>query len=337
MGDGFARWRQADTIYKRALELSPEARPGYVNGACGDDAALQAMVERLLGPSEEGNLATGGALQGPLGDRLAEAMGAADSDPTMPRVTRSSLEPGRRIGHYEVTARIGAGGMGIVYQGRDTRLKRDVAIKVLPAHLVESPTAISRFQREAEMLAALNHPGIATIHSIEKVGDERFLVMELVEGRTLAERLTEPLDLGRALEIACRIAEAMEAAHERGIVHRDLKPSNVMLTIKDAIKLLDFGLALPVAIERGIDGSQPIELDRLTESGAIVGTAPYMSPEQIRGETVGKRSDIWAYGCLLFEMITGNRAFDGDTSADVLRPARRARARRAGLPRAPSS
>jgi len=230
------------------------------------------------------------------------------------------LAPGTRLGPYEITAQIGAGGMGEVYQATDTNLARRVAIKVLPDALALDPERLARFDREAKTLAALSHPNIAGVHGLEKSGGTIALVMELVEGPTLADRIVEgPLPVDDALAIARQIAEALEAAHEQGIVHRDLKPSNVKVRPDGTVKVLDFGLAKAVETSpaSGLTQSPTITTPAMTQAGLILGTAAYMSPEQARGKTVDRRSDIWAFGCVLYEMLTGRRAFGGDEVSDV--------------------
>ncbi len=234
-----------------------------------------------------------------------------------------SLEPGQRLAHYIVAGKIGEGGMGVVYRATDTRLNREVAIKVLPPALAGDADRLARFQREAHVLASLNHPGIASIYGLEEAGGVRALVLELVEGPTLAERLAaSPLPLNEALEIALPMAEALEAAHERGIIHRDLKPANVKITPGGAVKLLDFGLAKALE-EEGDAGSQdasrsPTLTAAATRAGVILGTAAYMSPEQARGKPADRRADIWAFGVVLYEMLSGQRLFEGETISDVL-------------------
>src|SRR5271170_3786490 len=218
---------------------------------------------------------------------------------------------GETIGSYRITAKLGAGGMGEVYRARDTKLDRDVAIKVLPAALAQDPERLARFEREAKVLAALNHPNIAQIYGIE----DRALIMELVEGQTLRGQLA----LDTAVNYAHQIADALEAAHEKNIIHRDLKPANIMITPAGVVKVLDFGLA---AVAQSSDPSNPANSPTLTISptraGMILGTAGYMSPEQARGKAVDKRADIWAFGVVLFEMLTGKRLFEGETVSDTL-------------------
>ena len=233
-----------------------------------------------------------------------------------------ALPLGTRIGPYEVTALLGAGGMGQVYRAIDTNLKRAVALKVLPESVVADPERIARFQREAEVLAALNHPNIAAIYGLERSDGTTALILELVEGPTLAERIARgPIHVDEALLIAKQIASALEAAHELGIIHRDLKPANVKVRSDGVMKVLDFGLAKVVeSAESALDASQSptITSPAKTRTGVILGTAAYMSPEQARGKTVDKRTDIWAFGCVLYEMLTGRRAFAGGTVSDII-------------------
>ena len=233
-----------------------------------------------------------------------------------------SLSPGTRLGPYEITGPLGAGGMGEVYRARDSRLNRDVAIKTLPAAVAEDANRMARFQREAQVLAALSHPHIAAIYGLEESGGVRALVMELVEGPTLSERIAAgPMPLAEALALARQIGEALEAAHEKGIVHRDLKPANIKLTADNQVKVLDFGLAKAYDPEAASGGnlthSPTLTLDA-TRAGVIMGTAGYMSPEQARGKPVDKRADIWAFGVVLLEMLTGKSIFEGETVSDTL-------------------
>ena len=232
-----------------------------------------------------------------------------------------SLISGDRLQYYEITGPLGAGGMGVVYQARDTKLGRDVAIKVLPEDFADNPERLARFQREAQVLASLNHPNIAAIYGLEESDGVHFLVLELVPGETLAERIARGgLSVEEALEIASQIAEALEEAHESGIVHRDLKPANVKITPDGKVKVLDFGLAKAFAEESAAaDSSLSPTLTRdATRAGVILGTAAYMSPEQARGKSVDKRSDIFSFGCVLYEMLTGRKAFDGEEVSDIL-------------------
>ena len=231
------------------------------------------------------------------------------------------LLAGARLGPYEVTALLGAGGMGEVYRARDTKLGRDVALKVLASALARDALYMARFEREARVLASLNHPNVGAIYGLEESGDVQALVMELVEGETLADRIGRgPIPLEEALELARQMAVALEYAHEKGIVHRDLKPQNVKITIDGVVKVLDFGLAKiaePTAPSGSPDDSPTLTLEA-TRAGQIMGTAAYMAPEQARGATVDKRVDIWAFGAVLSEMLTGKRVFSGETTSDIL-------------------
>ena len=225
-----------------------------------------------------------------------------------------ALEVGSRLGHYDVTALIGEGGMGQVWQARDTQLNRDVALKILPDAFAADPDRLARFQREAQVLASLNHPNIAAIYGIEEAEGTRALVLELVEGPTLADRIAQgPIPLDEALPIAKQIAEALEAAHEAGVIHRDLKPANIKVREDGTVKVLDFGLAKALDTTPEGDPSQsPTLTAAATQMGVILGTAAYMSPEQARGKPVDKRTDIWAFGVVLYEMLTGTRPFQGE-------------------------
>jgi serine/threonine protein kinase len=225
-----------------------------------------------------------------------------------------AIQIGQQLGSLEVTALLGKGGMGEVYRARDTKLKRDVAIKILPDEFARDADRVSRFQREAEVLASVNHPNIAAIYDLQETRGSRYLVLELVEGETLADRIARgPIPVEEALNIAKSICEALEAAHEKGIIHRDLKPANVKITPDGKVKVLDFGLAR--AMEAGSIGTNLSNSPTLlsgTMGGMIVGTAAYMSPEQARGRAADQRSDVFAFGCVLYEMLTSRQAFQGE-------------------------
>ena len=233
-----------------------------------------------------------------------------------------SLKPGQRVAHYEIEGPLGAGGMGEVYRARDTKLERSVAIKVLPREFVEDRGRLDRFLREAKLLASVNHPKIATVHGLEEQGGHQFLIMELVAGEDLSERIARgPLPVEEALTTALHIAEAVEAAHEQGVIHRDLKPANIRVLPDEEVKVLDFGLAKATELDpASSDPSQTPTFapTSLSMQGVILGTAAYMSPEQARGRAVDKRADIWAFGCVLYEMLTGRQAFEGETITDTL-------------------
>ena len=308
MSDG-TRDRAAE-IYYAALQRPPEERPAFVRQATADDRDLQRELESLLGYAADA-------------DALLEQP-AFFSEQTRAFDGRTTVV-GEQIGPYRLLARLGAGGMGEVYRAHDSKLGRDVAIKALPSQLTSDPERRARFAREARLLATVNHPHIGMIYGLEETAGVAALVLELVEGPTLAERLARgPLPVRQALVIARQIAEALDAAHEKGIVHRDLKPANVVLQAaagsSDArAKVLDFGLAKLMPLQ---SISEPTEIrtdlvDKTLE-GHIVGTPAYMSPEQARGLAVDKRTDIWAFGCVLFEMLSGRRPFQGETVTDTI-------------------
>ena len=290
------RRSRVEEVCDAALDRDASERAAFIASACGDDVALRQEVEALLthAQSAEGF--------------LAASIGAVAVHAFRDGVT--SLV-GRQIGAYTIHARLGAGGMGEVYRARDTKLGRDVAIKVLPSAFMSDPDRLARFEREARLLATLNHPHIGAIYGVEEAAGGRALILELVEGPTLAERLSAgPLSVREAVSIARQMAEALDAAHEKGIIHRDLKPANIKVTPEGIVKVLDFGLAKAGALAgETTDG---------TRDGAILGTAGYMSPEQARGQAVDKRTDIFAFGAILYEMLSGRRAFDGETAMDAV-------------------
>ena len=294
------RWEQVRAIFQDALEHSDEGRAAFLSTACEGDVNIRHEVESLLAA----HVAAGEFLETPA-VRLA-----AD------RTVVPAMQPGDRIGGFEIVGVLGSGGMGEVYRARDATLQRDVAIKVLPRAVAADPHRVARFERESRILASLNHPNIAAIHSVAQVGDLRLLILELVEGPTLADRLrTGPLSSSEALDVARELASALEAAHERGVIHRDVKPANVKLISPSGIKLLDFGLAKEHA---PTDIARDAAVSDGTIDGVILGTCAYMSPEQARGKPTDRRTDVWAFGCVLFEMLSGTRAFDGDTTSDAI-------------------
>src|SRR5947199_9438961 len=231
-----------------------------------------------------------------------------------------ALSVGTRLGPYEITGSLGAGGMGEVYRARDRKLGREVALKILPSLFATDADRLSRFQREAEVLASLNHPHIAAIYSLEEANGSRFLVLELVEGQTLADRLKRgPLPMDEALTVAKHICEAIEAAHEKGIIHRDLKPANIKITSDGIVKVLDFGLAKVREAEAQASNlsNSPTVMTARSTPGIILGSAAYMSPEQAKGQEANRTSDVWAFGCVLYEMLTGRAPFEGETVSEV--------------------
>ncbi len=275
------RWQLVEKIFHGAAELKPQARLAFLHQACGGDESLRREVESLLAHESEDGKTFAGPAEEP---------------------------PPEFIAHYRIRAKLGEGGMGAVYRATDTKLGREVAIKVLPAAFAADPELMARLQREAKVLASLNHPNIAAIYGAE----DGALVMELVEGQDLSG----PLPLTTALNYAAQIASALDAAHEKGIVHRDLKPANIRVRRDGVVKVLDFGLAK--ATLPGSDSDSSPTLTQGTRTGAILGTAAYMAPEQARGQAVDKRADIWAFGAVLFEMLTGKRLFGGDSVSDSL-------------------
>ena len=295
-----ADWPRVREVFEAALAAPATEQRAYVTAACGDDGALLAAVEQLLASHDR------------AGSFLETPANATISD--IGETTGTTTFQGRRIGPYQITAWIGAGGMGEVYRARDAKLGRDVAIKILPTAFTSDPDRLARFEREARMLAALNHPHIGAIYGFEESDGIAALVLELVEGATLMNCLAGgPVLLDEALAIARQIADALDAAHERGIIHRDLKPANVKLTPDGTIKVLDFGLA---KVGPELQASPSPTMD--SRESVIAGTAPYMSPEQARGGRVDKRADIWAFGCVLYELLAGVSAFPGETTTDAL-------------------
>ena len=288
------RWHSIGELYEAALQRPADQRAAFLKQACADEK-LRAEVESLLGWK-------GG------GERLMEHSPGASPAPAGP------LAAGTRLGSYEILGPLGAGGMGEVYRARDTQLDREAAIKVLPAGLARDPERLLRFEREAKVLASLNHPNIAQVYGIAEGGGVRGIAMELVPGRIVSG--PRPLEI--VLGYAGQIAAALEAAHDRGVVHRDLKPANIMVRPDGTIKVLDFGLARLSTMQAEDPGEATTALVAPTHSGIILGTAAYMSPEQARGLVVDKRTDIWAFGVVLCELITGQRPFAGKTMTDIL-------------------
>jgi serine/threonine protein kinase len=287
------RWQEVKKVLAGALERAPGERPAYLDQACAEPD-LRREVESLIAAHEE----------------------TQSSFLAQPAIPAKELQVGSRLGPYEILSSIGAGGMGDVYRARDRRLGRSVAIKVLPPALVGDPGRLARFQREARMLASLNHPNIVTIHSFEEDDGVHFLTMELVDGQPLNQLIPKGgLPVERILDFAAAISEALAAAHEKGIVHRDLKPANVMVTNEGRVKVLDFGLAKEIREANSSDAT--LMSAEYTKMGVIVGTPAYMSPEQVAGRTINHRTDLFSLGTLLYEMATGQRPFLGQSTAEL--------------------
>lgn len=317
------RWRQVEELYHAASEREPGDRGAFLQQACQGDHELKSEVESLLRQETCGEGLLGWAT--PAGWSAAESWATPPADMRLLGLDAAAglskepalgLNPGDELGPYKIVDAIGSGGMGEVYRALDTQLERKVAIKVLPRALANDPERLARFEREAKVLAALNHPNIAVIYGLAEARGQRALVMELVAGETLARVIQKrrAMPFGSAAPVARQIAEALEAAHEKGIVHRDLKPGNVMVTPSGLVKVLDFGLAAMVQEESpaadDVTGSHALTMGK-TLAGTILGTAAYISPEQASGLPVDKRSDIWSYGAVLWEMLTGKRLFEG--------------------------
>jgi serine/threonine protein kinase/Tol biopolymer transport system component len=301
------RQRQVTELCHAALERNPSSRPAFLREACAGDEALRQEVESLLRYED----AADRFLERPVVEEVARLV---THDPE----SIGDFQ-GRRLGVYQIEARIGAGGMGEVYRARDTKLGRDVAIKVLPPEFTRSADRRARLEREARLLASLNHRHIAQVYGFEESDGIAGLVMELVPGETLDTIIkADGVRPAHALAIARQICDGLEAAHEKGIVHRDLKPANIKVTPDGVVKVLDFGLAKAIAGEFVDAAHLPARPSEGTKQGVILGTATYMSPEQARGQPVDTRTDIWAFGCVLYEMLSGSRAFPGDSLTDTL-------------------
>ena len=291
-------WRQITEIFHAALARDPQGRDGFLSEACGADPALRREVESLMAAHREA---------GPFGESPMS-------------MSRPTLESGTSLGPYFIHSLLGAGGMGEVYRAQDPRLGRDVAIKVLPSHLTLDPARFARFEREARVLASLNHSNIGALYGLEEFDGGRALVMELVEGEDLVHRLARgPIPLAGALSIAKQIAEALEAAHDQGIIHRDLKPANIKVRDDGTVKVLDFGMAKVLETSPHAEAKNSFTLPgQSTEVGIILGTPGHMSPEQAAGKGADKRADIWAFGVVLYEMLTAQALFSGGTTSEVV-------------------
>jgi serine/threonine protein kinase/Tol biopolymer transport system component len=312
------RWPRVKALFQGAVERPAEERAAFLAAATGDDAALRREVESLLA-SDTSDVS--------FFDRLPVASDSVPADPLLGAEAASAdlvpphvLSAGLRVGPYEIVAPLGAGAMGEVYRAHDTKLNRDVALKVLPKLFALDRDRLARFTREAQLLAALNHPNIAAIYGLDESNGAPALVLELVEGPTLADHLARgSIPLDEALTIARQIAEALEAAHEKGVIHRDLKPANIKITRSGVVKVLDFGLAKvwDGAPQADLSASPGLTATALGEQ-TILGTPAYMSPEQARGKSLDQRTDIWSFGCVLYEMLSGRAPFAADTVSDTI-------------------
>jgi len=299
------RWKQIDQIFEAALELAVDKRSAFLEEACAGDDELRKEVETLLSSEHQAGSSIDGSPKLIAANLIAQSKG--------------KLSGALLAGRYQIISSLGAGGMGEVYREKDLRLDRDVAIKVLPESLAANPDALSRFEREAKAVAALSHPNILSIHDFASDNGVSFAVMELLEGETLRQHINaSPFSWRKAVEIAVPIAEGLAAAHSRGVIHRDLKPENIFLTKDGQIKILDFGLAQWKRTTLEQELSTAKTESQLTQSGMVMGTVPYMSPEQVRGIPVDARSDIFSFGSVLYEILSGTRAFSGNTAADTL-------------------
>jgi len=297
------RWKQVDSLLQSVLERPPEERDAFLRHACATDEALEREVRSLLTAQQQ----AGGFLETPAIEAAARALARQQKNNNQRKPDDSPI--GRTISHYRVIGKLGAGGMGVVYEAEDIRLKRRVALKFLPDNLAHDPTALQRFKREAYAASSLNHPGICTIYEVEEQDGQPVLVMELLEGESLKERIRNgPVSTDELLDLGTQMSDALAAAHAKGVIHRDIKPANIFMAGPGRVKILDFGLA------KAVPGHRPeIEPDEesLTVEGVIPGTTAYMSPEQVRGEEIDARSDLFSLGVVLYEAATGKRPFIG--------------------------
>jgi eukaryotic-like serine/threonine-protein kinase len=298
------RWQLVDKLLGEALEYEPNGRAAFLDQVCMGDAALRRKVETLLAAHERAE----SFIETPALEVAAQALA---------QQARSMV--GRRLGRYQILSLLGAGGMGEVYCARDTHLNREVAVKVLPAHLAQDVVARARFEREAQAVAALSHPNILAIHDFGMEQDIHYAVTELLEGETLRQRLTGgALPWHEAVKLGVAVADGLAAAHAKGIIHRDLKPENLFLSSDGRVKILDFGLARRKPVATLSVASSTPTVENVTEPGMVMGTVGYMSPEQVRGEEVDERSDLFAFGCVLYETVAGERAFARQTAAETM-------------------
>ena len=297
------RWAAVKRIHQSALDRDPSERAAFVDESCGDDERLRREVQSLLTYATDAE----SFLERP----------ALDIAPKPPSESDRATLVGRAVSHYQVLSLLGAGGMGEVYLARDARLNRNVALKILPGELGADPDRMQRFAREARAASALNHPNVATIYDVGESDGLRFIVMEHVEGDTIAARIGGPLTPSEVVDVAVQAADALDVAHAKGITHRDIKPANLMLTHRGHVKVLDFGVA---KVGRGDEGGSNEEwtVEPLTAAGIVVGSGPYMSPEQIMGGEVDPRSDVFSLGVVIYQMATAQLPFSGSTRAELI-------------------
>ncbi len=300
------RWQEIDRLFHEALECEPPDRARFLENACSGDETLRQEVAELISSHEQSDT----FIETPASGLAAELLARSGA----------GLEVGQTIGRYEIASVLGAGGMGEVYLANDSQLRRQVALKLLPAHFTIDAERVRRFEQEARAVSALNHPNIVTIHEIGREGDSQFIVTEFVQGQTLRQRMDEsPMTARLVLDVAIQVTGALESAHAAGIVHRDIKPENIMLRTDGYVKVLDFGLAKLTETESPTIEVAALALAKVqTRSGLVIGTATYMSPEQARGLDVDERSDIFSLGIVIYEMLAGRVPFDGETPSDVI-------------------
>ena len=307
------RWQKVESIFQKLVDADSSHRARMLEDTCAHDESLRREVESLLTQHEKAN------------EFNERPTFAASSDAPLPRPSSGvpntvGIPAGTVLGHYRIVGKIGSGGMGLVYEAEELKLRRHVALKFLPEEVARHPQALQRFRLEARAASALNHPNICTIYEVDEVDGRVFIAMELLEGCTLKQTIHQakggkPLSVEAVVAMGVQIASAIDAAHSKGIVHRDIKPANIFVMKQRRIKVLDFGLA---KLTRRHPGSDETVMTDGTEPGMVMGTVGYMSPEQVRGQTVDGRTDIFAFGAVLYEMLAGRRAFERPTSAETL-------------------